>query len=87
MSHQRGFSLLLAAVVIVAGCTAGPSARVHYTLKQDPGSRPLQQIVLLPVDVDVYELSAGGVGEEVPEWSSRAETNVRSALLVSWRCC
>jgi hypothetical protein len=91
MSHQRGFSLLLAAVVIVAGCTAGPSARVHYTLKQDPGSRPLQQIVLLPVDVDVYELSAGGVREEVPEWSSTAETNVRNALLVSKQaggnCC
>lgn len=83
MSHQRGFPLLLIIAVLLAGCAAGPSARVHYTIKQDPGSRPLQQVVLLPVDVDVYEMSTGGVKEEVPEWSESAETNVRNALLVS----
>lgn len=91
MSHQRGFYLLLIISLLLAGCAAAPSAKVHYTIKQDPGSRPLQQVVLLPVDVDVYELSAGGVKEEVPEWSSTAETNVRNALLVSkeagGKCC
>ncbi len=39
------------------------------------------QVVLLPVDIDVYEFSAGGVREEVPEWSDSAEANIRSALL------
>jgi hypothetical protein len=91
MSHQHGFYLLLIISLAVAGCAATPSAKVHYSIKQDPGSRPLQQIVLLPVDVDVYELSAGGIREEVPEWSSTAETNVRNALLVSreagGKCC
>lgn len=91
MSNKRGLSLLLIFTLVLMGCATGPSARVHYTIKQDPGSRPLQEVVLLPVDVDVYEMSAGGVKEEVPEWSSTAETNVRNALLVSkspgGKCC
>jgi len=91
MSHQRGCSLLLCITLVLAGCASTPSARLHYTIKQDPGSRPLQQVVLLPIDLDVYELSAGGVREEVPEWSSSAESSVRNALLVSkgtgGNCC
>lgn len=91
MGHLRGFYLLLIFILVLTGCATAPSPRVHYTIKQDPGSRPLQQVVLMPVDVDVYELSAGGVREEVPEWSSTAETNVRNALLVSkgsqGKCC
>ena len=91
MKHCRGLFLPVLVALLLAGCAAGPSSRVHYTIKQDPGSRPLQQVVLLPVDVDVYELSAGGVREEVPEWSRTAETNIRNALLVSkdaeGECC
>jgi len=91
MSHQRGCHLFLAISLLLAGCATAPTSNVHYTIRQEPGSRPLQQVVLLPVDVDVYELSAGGVKEEVPEWSSTAETNIRNALLVSkaagGKCC
>jgi hypothetical protein len=90
MQYRLGVFLLVAAVLL-SGCAAGPTAKVHYTIKQDPGSRPLRQVVLLPVDVDVYEMSTGGVREEVPEWSDTAEENVRSALLVSknpqGNCC
>jgi hypothetical protein len=91
MNRHRGSFLLLVVALVLTGCATVPSSKVHYTIKQDPGSRPLQQVVLLPVDVDVYEMSAGGVREEVPEWSSKAESNVRSALLVSkdagGKCC
>jgi hypothetical protein len=83
MSHQHGLFPLLIITLLLAGCAATPSAKLHYSITQEPGSRPLQQIVLLPVDVDVYELSAGGVKEEVPEWSNTAETNIRNALLVA----
>ena len=91
MIHHRGFPLLLVVALVLTGCATVPSSKVHYTIKQDPDSRPLQQVVLLPVDVDVYEMSAGGVREEVPEWSSKAESNIRNALLVSkdagGKCC
>jgi len=55
--------------------------KVHYVIKNDAASRPLQQIVFIPVDIDVYELTVGGVLEEVPEWSRKAEENIRSAVL------
>jgi hypothetical protein len=91
MSSRSGLCAWLAMVTLLAGCAAGPTARVHHTIQQDPGSRPLQQVVLMPVDVDVYEMSTGGIKEEVPEWSDTAEDNIRGALLVSrnpeGRCC
>jgi hypothetical protein len=78
-----GFIALLIAMVLVSGCaTTTPTARMHYSLKEHPDSRPLRQVVLLPVDVHVKEMSAGGVEEEVPDWSRKAEENIRSALLI-----
>jgi hypothetical protein len=82
---------VLLITVAVAGCAAGPTAKVHHSLQRDAAARPLKEVVLLPVEVDVYEMSAGGVKEEVPEWSRSAEENIRSAMLVAkdprGRCC
>jgi len=90
MDRRYGFIGLALVIALLSGC-ATPTTKVHYTLKEHPDSRPLRQVVLLPVDVDVKEMSAGGVQEEVPEWSRKAEENIRSALLVSkdsgGRCC
>jgi hypothetical protein len=83
MRHYRCFTALLIVLLALTGCASIPSSKLHYTIKQDPDARPLQHIALLPVDMDVYEMSAGGVKEEVPEWSHTAETNIRHALLVS----
>jgi hypothetical protein len=55
------------------GLCSCPVSNVHYSIKQDPGSRPLRQVVLLPVDVYIHEMSAGGVNEEVPEWIGTVE--------------
>lgn len=55
--------------------------KLHYTIKNDATSRPLRQIVYIPLDIEVYELTVGGVLEEVPEWSRKAEENIRSAVL------
>jgi hypothetical protein len=81
--HRRcGFIGLALLMGLLSGC-ATTTAKLHYTLKENAASRPLRQVVLLPVDVDVKELSAGGVQEEFPEWSRRAEENIRAAVLVS----
>jgi len=82
MTGRHGLPGLTLILLLLSGC-ATSTAKVHYTLKDNPHSRPLQQVVLLPVDVDVKEMSAGGVQEEVPEWSRKAEENIRSAVLVS----
>ena len=84
MSHQHGFvASLLLFVLIITGCATTPNSKLHYTLKEDSASRPLQQVVLLPIDIDVYEMSAGGIKEEVPEWSKTAEANIRNTLVIS----
>ncbi len=67
--------------LLLGGCVAGPGHKLHYTLKEDPKARPIQSAALLPVDVEVSELSLGGSMEEVPEWSEKAEDNVRQAML------
>jgi hypothetical protein len=82
MNRRRGLTGLLPVMLLMSAC-ATPTAKVHYTLRDNPQSRPLRQVVLLPVDVNVKEMSAGGVQEEVPDWSRKAEENIRSALLVS----
>ena len=83
MNCCRSLILLSLVALFLAGCETLPSSRVHASIKQDPASRALQQVVLMPVDVDVFEMSAGGIKEEVPEWSRIAQVNVRNALLIS----
>lgn len=82
MASSR-FTMLWVAVLalLLGGCVAGPGHKLHYTLKDDPKARPIERAVLLPVDVEVSELSLGGTVEEVPEWSQQAEDNVRKAIL------
>jgi hypothetical protein len=70
---------ILLALSLVNDVLAEP--KVHHTIKNDAASRPLRQIAFIPVDIDVYELTVGGVLEEVPEWSRKAEENIRSAVL------
>ncbi|MDY6904035.1 MAG: hypothetical protein SWH61_05045 [Thermodesulfobacteriota bacterium] len=44
---------------------------LHFCLKEEPRVKPPQKYLLLPVDVSIYEVSAGGASEEVPELSEQ----------------
>lgn len=69
-------------LLLLAGCVTGPpSHRVHHSLADSPGKSLPLQVVLLPVEITVKEMSAGGVVEKDPAWSSRASAAVREALL------
>ena len=39
-----------------------------------------KKILLLPVDIRVSEISAGGAVEQVDEWSTKAQVNVSDAI-------
>lgn len=73
---------LLAAVLIAACVLAGPAlaaqSAVHPALSQNPELRP-KKIVLLPPQVFVYELSAGGVPTRMADWEAAARDNVSAA--------
>jgi hypothetical protein len=52
---------------------------VHYRLLDGSAVLP-KRVVVLPVSVKVFEMTAGGVEEEVPEWTREASRNVLKAL-------
>jgi len=54
---------------------------VHYRLLDGSAALP-KRVVVLPVSVKVFEMTAGGVEEEVPEWTREASRNVLKALSV-----
>lgn len=73
-------SVLLA--VSLTGCIQAtiPQYRAHYSFVEKPDVYAPHKVLLLPVDVIIKEVTAGGVAEEVPDWSKRGSTNVREAL-------
>jgi len=59
------------AVLILAGCAGGTSA-VHRSLS-DAAERTLpRKVLLLPVEVQMHEVSTGGVVEKVDAWTQTA---------------
>lgn len=74
----------LAALIIVLSLPLGVQAAdtphwVHYKLLNKSTNLP-KKVVLLPVNVEVFEMTAGDVKEEVPEWSAEARKNIIKSL-------
>lgn len=77
----RNIASVLIAGVLLTGCAAGiPNHRVHHSLLEAPAAQLPTRVLLLPIDVEVSEVSAGGVSEEVKSWSDQATHNVEQAL-------
>ena len=77
-------STLLAALVFA--CTlpltvlaASTPHWVHYKLLNKETGLP-KKVVILPINVEVLEMTAGDVTEEVPEWSAEASNNILKSL-------
>ena len=71
-------ALLLAGLLTPAHAGDTPHW-VHYRLLNGQAHLP-KKVVIMPVSVRMYEVTAGGVQEEVREWSTQAETNVHKAI-------
>jgi len=78
MSKLCRFALIIL-VLLFAAC-GGPQHRLHYTVLENPEKTLPKKVVLLPADIVVNELTAGGVVEEVPEWSEQAKKSIAAAL-------
>lgn len=72
-------AILLAGMSPVAAQAASTPHWVHYKLLTNESSLP-KKVVVLPANIEVYEVTAGDVSEEVPEWSAEASRNVLKAL-------
>jgi hypothetical protein len=73
--------LLLTTIVVLTGCQTATFTphRVHYSFIESPDTRAPKKVVVLPPQVTVMEMSAGGVVEKVGEWTDQANRNVAAA--------
>lgn len=70
-------------VVLLLLSAPGALAQSHVYLDrslQGEVGRPAWKIMVVPPDVAVSEISAGGIIEKVPDWSNQARQHVVSAL-------
>lgn len=81
-AHKPLFSLatlIIAALLPVVVQAADTPHWVHYKWLAGKPALP-NKVVVLPVNIEVVEVSAGGVQEKVPDWSREAAQNVFKAL-------
>jgi hypothetical protein len=67
---------IVSLVLGVVGCAAMPQARIE-NLKRP---RPEAHIVVMPLDVELSELSAGGLAEPNAAWTKAANAHMYTAL-------
>ena len=77
--------------VLVLACALPQSVQaadtphwVHYRLLKNSSALP-NKVVVLPVSIEVQEVTAGDVMEEVPEWSEEASRNVFESVSAAIR--
>lgn len=73
----RHLFVALVALVVLAGC-APAIKRQTPELRREPGTVP--NIVVMPLDVELSALTAGGVEEPQAEWTEAAHRHMRAAL-------
>jgi len=69
--------LALGLVVALSGCAAAVQ-RQASDLRREPGKTPT--IVVMPLDVELSQLTAGGIPEPHSEWTEAALKHMRDAL-------
>lgn len=72
------FALILVAASVLATPALAAMSAVNPALTQNPAARP-KKVVLLPPQVFVYELSAGGVPTRMADWETKARDNLAAA--------
>lgn len=70
---------IIAALLPLAVQAADTPHWVHYKWLVNKPALP-KKVVVLPMAVEVVEVTAGGVEEEVPDWSKEASKNIFKAL-------
>lgn len=71
--------LLLSCALPLAAHASDTPHWVHYKLLNKTSSLP-KKVVVIPASVRVFEVTAGDVKEEVPEWSAEASANVLKSV-------
>ena len=78
---RPGVALSLLALLLLAGC----ASQVQRTTETLPRGDGPPRIVLMPIDLELSVLSAGGVEEPRAEWTAAAHEHVRAAFAAEAR--
>lgn len=70
---------VLLGLVHASACAGDTPHWVHYRLINKSATLP-KKVLLIPASVRMYEVTAGGVKEEVPDWSAQASKNALKAI-------
>lgn len=79
--HFKSVALVVLALFLSA-CQTVPEHRLNYRVLRDDGLvAGSGNMVLLPLNVEVKEMSASGLSDVVPEWTDQAKRLIRGYLL------
>lgn len=78
MFNAACVAILIATTSLTASSALAVMSAVNPALASNVDSRP-RKVVLLPPQIFVYELSAGGVPTRMTEWESQARQNMTAA--------
>lgn len=84
LKKQRFFCVFIIYIAFtVFGCTTSKQYLAHPEFKIN--SKKIKTVLLIPPDIKIYELSAGGATELMDDWSRKGEENVKEALLKAFK--
>jgi hypothetical protein len=69
---------LILACLLISACATAPRYRAHPQINSKIEN--VKTITVIPLKVDVYQLTAGGVKEKMDEWCMQAQRNVMTAI-------
>lgn len=74
-------SIFIFLVLILSGCAAPQKYAVNPAFANASPAHKPAKVLLLPANINVMEISAGGVVEKVDAWEAQAKSNIRQSLL------
>lgn len=76
-----GMPALVLALVVALGCAAAAQAQDKRNLAPGFNGLPADaQVVIAPIDVELFSISAGGVAEPKADWTAAAQRHMKDAL-------
>lgn len=75
-SSVRGAAILGAALIVLCGC----QTIAHHTRKELPKDSEARRVIVLPPDVQLSVLHAGGLEEPNAEWTRNARSHIAAEL-------
>lgn len=83
MGKQAGFKSTVVALGLCLGLCGVSSVNAEASKQLAPGFTALQKtakVVVMPVDVELFSMSAGGVNEPKADWTAAAQGHIKAAL-------